>query len=88
MVFQHQMPFNLRENVNDENHVNSPLKLFGMNQTIRDILNTFNFILDDLLNVKINSQGTAVYQTNFNMSTVHEKILNCVEYGCKVDLQI
>ncbi|SRR6266498_4538700 len=79
------MPSDLRENVNDKNHVNSLLKLFDMNQTIRDILNTFDFILDDLLNVKINSQEIAVYQTNFDMSTIHEKILNCVKHECKVD---
>ncbi|RGB21358.1 hypothetical protein C1646_778249 [Rhizophagus diaphanus] len=28
MVFQHQMPFNLYENKNDENQINSPIKLF------------------------------------------------------------
>ncbi|RIA82074.1 hypothetical protein C1645_835943 [Glomus cerebriforme] len=28
----------------------------------------------------------AEYQTNFDMAVVHEKILNHVEYGCKVDL--
>jgi len=49
------MPSDLRENVNNENHINFSLKLFDMNQIIRDILNTFNFILNDLLNVKINS---------------------------------
>ncbi|PKC17135.1 hypothetical protein RhiirA5_369304 [Rhizophagus irregularis] len=83
MVFQHQMPFNLHENKDDENQITSPLELFGMNQVIRDTLDTFDSVLDDLLNVKIDSQGIAEYQTNFDMAIVHEKILNHVEHGCK-----
>lgn len=55
MVFQHQMPFNLYENKNDENQVNSLLELFGMNQTVRNILDNFDSILDNLLNITIDS---------------------------------
>ncbi|PKK59839.1 hypothetical protein RhiirC2_794223 [Rhizophagus irregularis] len=85
MVFQHQMPFDLYENKNNENQVNSPLELFGMNQTVRNTLDNFDSILDNLLNITIDSQGMAVYQTDFDMANVHEKILNHVEHGCKIN---
>ncbi|CAB5362868.1 unnamed protein product [Rhizophagus irregularis] len=85
MVFQHQMPFDLYENKNNENQVNSPLELFGMNQTVRNTLDNFDSILDNLLNITIDSQGMAVYQTDFDMANVHEKILNHIEHGCKIN---
>ncbi|GBC15515.1 hypothetical protein GLOIN_2v1762817 [Rhizophagus irregularis DAOM 181602=DAOM 197198] len=85
MVFQHQMPFNLYENKNDENQNSSPLELFGMNQMISNTLDIFDSALDNLLNVQINSQGIAIYQTNFDMAIVHDEILNRVEHGCKVE---
>jgi hypothetical protein len=85
MVFQHQMSFDLCENKNDENQVNSPLGLFGMNQIIKNTLDIFDSILDGLLNIKIDSQGMVTYQTNFDMATVHEKILDCVEHGCEIN---
>ncbi|PKC52752.1 hypothetical protein RhiirA1_480766, partial [Rhizophagus irregularis] len=50
MVFQHQMPFNLYENKNDENQNSSPLELFGMNQMISNTLDIFDSVLDNLLN--------------------------------------
>jgi len=55
MVFQHEMPFDLYENQHDENQISSPLELFGMNQTIRNILDIFDLILDNLLNIETNS---------------------------------
>ncbi|POG71212.1 hypothetical protein GLOIN_2v1774956 [Rhizophagus irregularis DAOM 181602=DAOM 197198] len=85
MVFQHQMPFNLYENKNDENQNSSPLELFGMNQMISNTLDIFDSVLDNLLNVQINSQGIAIYQTNFDMAIVHDEILNRVEHRCKVE---
>ncbi|GBC39186.2 hypothetical protein GLOIN_2v1774956 [Rhizophagus irregularis DAOM 181602=DAOM 197198] len=85
MVFQHQMPFNLYENKNDENQNSSPLELFGMNQMISNTLDIFDSVLDNLLNVQINFQGIAIYQTNFDMAIVHDEILNRVEHGCKVE---
>ncbi|CAB4434457.1 unnamed protein product [Rhizophagus irregularis] len=85
MVFQHQMPFNLYENKNDENQNSSPLELFGMNQMISNTLDIFDSVLDNLLNVQINSQGIAIYQTNFDMAIIHDEILNRVEHGCKVE---
>src|ERR1043166_8366639 len=86
MVFQHQISFDLRENRNDENQVNSLLELFGMNQTIRNTLDIFDSVLDNLLNIKIDLQEMVVYQTDFDMATVHEKILDCIEHGCKISL--
>ncbi|RGB21808.1 hypothetical protein C1646_777223, partial [Rhizophagus diaphanus] len=79
------MPFNLYENKNDENQINSPIELFGMNQMISNTLNIFDSVLDNLLNVQINSQGIAIYQTNFDMAIVHDEILNRVKYECKVE---
>ncbi|RIA99636.1 hypothetical protein C1645_730719 [Glomus cerebriforme] len=84
MVFQHRMPFNLNENRNNENQITSPLELFGINQVIRDTLNTFDSIMIFLM-LKLIRKGMIEYQTNFDMDTVHEKILSHVEHGCKVD---
>uniref|UniRef100_U9UUX7 Uncharacterized protein n=1 Tax=Rhizophagus irregularis (strain DAOM 181602 / DAOM 197198 / MUCL 43194) TaxID=747089 RepID=U9UUX7_RHIID len=61
---------------NDENQNSSPLELFGMNQMISNTLDIFDSVLDNLLNVQINSQGIAIYQTNFDMAIVHDEILN------------
>ncbi|CAB5386962.1 unnamed protein product [Rhizophagus irregularis] len=71
--------------INDENQNSSPLELFGMNQMISNTLDIFDSVLDNLLNVQINSQGIAIYQTNFDMAIVHDEILNRVEHGCKVE---
>ncbi|CAB5384028.1 unnamed protein product [Rhizophagus irregularis] len=71
--------------INDENQNSSPFELFGMNQIISNTLDIFDSVLDNLLNVQINSQGIAIYQTNFDMAIVHDEILNRVEHGCKVE---
>ncbi|RHZ56362.1 hypothetical protein Glove_402g38 [Diversispora epigaea] len=85
MIFQHQIPFNINEFRNEENEISSPLELFGMNKKIRDTLDIFDNVLDELLNVKIISQEAINYNTNFDMNTVHEKILNYIEYGCEIN---
>ncbi|UZO00506.1 uncharacterized protein OCT59_011633 [Rhizophagus irregularis] len=52
---------------------------------ISNTLDIFDSVLDNLLNVQINFQGIAIYQTNFDMAIVHDEILNRVEHGCKVE---
>ncbi|RHZ81047.1 hypothetical protein Glove_126g4 [Diversispora epigaea] len=85
MIFQHQMPLNINEIRNEENEIGSPLELFGMNKKIRDTLDIFDNVLDDLLSVETNFQDGINYNTNFDMNTIHEKILNQFEYGCKTN---
>ncbi|CAG8757314.1 17276_t:CDS:2, partial [Rhizophagus irregularis] len=51
-------------------------------------LDIFDSVLDNLLNVQINSQGIAIYQTNFDMAIVHDEILNRVEHRFEGVIQL
>ncbi|RHZ51289.1 hypothetical protein Glove_481g108 [Diversispora epigaea] len=82
MVFQMQMPISLDEKASDEKRITSPLGLFGMNDQIKNVWDMFDKVIDDLLNFQSNSENQVTFNTNFDMTTIHEKILENIDQGC------
>ncbi|RHZ48801.1 hypothetical protein Glove_541g10 [Diversispora epigaea] len=82
MAFQMQMPFSLEEKASDEKKITSPSGLFGMNDQIRNIWNMFDEIIDNLLNFQTDSENQITFNTDFDMTTIHQEILKNIDYGC------
>ena len=85
MAFQMQMPIPLEERACDKKKITSASGLFGMNDQMKDVWDMFDKIIDDLLNFQTNSENQIIYNTNFDMTTIHQKILENVDHGCSAD---
>ena len=86
MVFQMQMPISLEEKADDEKKITSSSGLFGMNDLMKNTWDMFDEIIDNLLNFQTDSKGEIIYDTNFDMITIHQKILENVNHGCSADI--
>ena len=53
-----------------------------MNDLMKDTWDMFDRIVDNLLNFQTNSKGQLFYNTNFDMATIHQEILENVNHGC------
>ena len=85
MAFQIKMLISLDGSPNDEKTITSPTGLFGMNNMTRDMLDIFDKIVDNLLDFHTNESGQFFYNKNFDMTTIHRKILERIEHGCSGD---
>ncbi|RGB24426.1 hypothetical protein C1646_773121 [Rhizophagus diaphanus] len=85
MAFQMWMPIPLKERADDKKNVTFPTGLFGMNDLMKDIWDKFDDIIDNLLNFLTSSEGQLLYNTNFDMAVIHQKILESVDHGCLAD---
>ncbi len=82
IVFQIKMLISLDKKPNDEKTITSLTELFDMNNMIRDMLDIFDKIVDDLLDFYINESGQFFYNKNFDMTTIYHKILERIEHEC------
>ena len=82
MAFQIKMLISLDESPNDEKTITSLTGLFGMNNMTRDMLDIFDKIVDNLLDFHTNESGQFFYNKNFDMTTIHRKILKRIEHEC------
>ncbi|GBC20034.2 hypothetical protein GLOIN_2v1785590 [Rhizophagus irregularis DAOM 181602=DAOM 197198] len=85
MAFQMRMPIPLEERVDDKKNITSPTGLFGMNDLMKDTWDKFDDIIDNLLNFQTSSEGQLLYNTDFDMAAIHQKILENVDHGCLAD---
>jgi len=76
------MLISLDKKPNDEKTITSLTELFDMNNMIRDMLDIFDKIVDDLLDFYINESGQFFYNKNFDMTTIYHKILERIEHEC------
>ena len=86
MVFQMQMPISLEEKADDEKKITSSSGLFDMNDLMKNTWDMFDEIIDNLLNFQTDSKGEIIYDINFDMITIHQKILENVNHGCSADI--
>ncbi|RHZ80584.1 hypothetical protein Glove_134g30 [Diversispora epigaea] len=86
MVSQIKMPFSLYENSENENKITSLTGFLGVNNSIKNMWNMFDEIIDEFLNFYVDNKGEIQYNSNFDMQNIHKKILEKVEYGCLGDL--
>ncbi|CAB4431568.1 unnamed protein product [Rhizophagus irregularis] len=85
MAFQMRMPIPLEERADDKKNITSPTGLFGMNDLMKDTWDKFDDIIDNLLNFQTSSEGQLLYNTDFDMAAIHQKILENVDHGCLAD---
>ncbi|CAB4404002.1 unnamed protein product [Rhizophagus irregularis] len=85
MAFQMRMPIPLEERADDKKNITSPTGLFGMNDLMKDTWDKFDNIIDNLLNFQTSSEGQLLYNTDFDMAAIHQKILENVDHGCLAD---
>jgi hypothetical protein len=85
MAFQMRMPITLEERADDKKNLTSPRGLFGMNDLMKDTWDRFDDIIDNLLNFQTSSEGQLLYNTDFDMAAIHQKILENVDHGCSAD---
>ncbi|GBC30511.2 uncharacterized protein OCT59_015744 [Rhizophagus irregularis] len=85
MAFQMRMPIPLEERADDKKNITSPTGLFGMNNLMKDTWDKFDDIIDNLLNFQTSSEGQLLYNTDFDMTAIHQKILENVDHGCLAD---
>ncbi len=76
------MLISLDKSLNDEKTITFSNRLFDINNIIRNILDIFDEIIDNLLDFYINESEQFFYNKNFNMTTIHRKILERIEHGC------
>ncbi|RHZ47921.1 hypothetical protein Glove_564g9 [Diversispora epigaea] len=85
MVSQIKMPFSLYENSENENKITSLAEFLGVNNSIKNMWNMFDEIIDEFLNFHVDNKGEIQYNSNFDMQNIHKKILEKVKYGCLGD---
>ncbi|RGB21950.1 hypothetical protein C1646_776936 [Rhizophagus diaphanus] len=85
MAFQMRMPIPLEERADDKKNVTSLTGLFGMNDLMKDTWDKFDDIIDNLLNFQTSSKGQLLYNTDFDMAVIHQKILESVDYSCSAN---
>ena len=85
MIFQMRMLISLEEKACDEKKIISLSDLFEMNDQIKDTWDMFDKIIDNLLNFQTNTENQITYNTDFDMTTIYQKILENVDHGCSSD---
>lgn len=81
MAFQVQLPTEVETGPEQVIELNAETPLFGMNQSIDNILTMFQQIIYELLDFKkINEEF--IYKTNFNAETIKRIILTKLNHGC------
>jgi hypothetical protein len=82
MTFQIPLSFNIEEGIDDMRQNISEKDLFGMNNTANAIIDLFDKLLDETLQIKIENE-TINYQKDFDALTIHQKMLENIPHGCK-----
>ncbi|RHZ55257.1 hypothetical protein Glove_417g21 [Diversispora epigaea] len=82
MAFQTELPNPINETKDDEKKLISD-QVFGLNNTAIQIMDLFNKIFDEHLAFYYSdSTGELQYMTNFDATTIHNKILEKLTHGC------
>ncbi|RHZ81960.1 hypothetical protein Glove_115g59 [Diversispora epigaea] len=80
MAFQTQLPIPIDDTKNNEKELTSD-HIFGMNESAYQILKLFDKIFDECLAFD-DINGELKYNTNFDATTIHNKILEKLTHGC------
>ncbi|RIA97045.1 hypothetical protein C1645_814560 [Glomus cerebriforme] len=80
-TFQNELPNPINKTKHDENELVSD-NVFGMNDLSYEIINLFDNIIDKYLTFYFDLNGELQYMTNFDASTIHDRILEKLDHGC------
>ncbi|GET01797.1 hypothetical protein GLOIN_2v1482460 [Rhizophagus clarus] len=81
MAFQAQLPVEIETSPKQVIELTANTSLFGMNQSIDEMLNMFQKVIFDLLDFK-EIEGELIYKTNFDAETIKRILLTKLEPGC------
>ncbi|RHZ63144.1 hypothetical protein Glove_332g15 [Diversispora epigaea] len=82
MTFQNYLPIQIEDSIENTINLTKETILFGMNERCKDMLDSWDTILDNLLQFEINNNKEITYKTNFDIFEIRQKLMNSLENGC------